>query len=50
MPARHQTSVTWATEPGDAVTEPASTPDYGPGEERRPRECEPTASAHGELL
>jgi hypothetical protein len=24
--------------------------DYGPGEEPRPREGEPTASAHGELL
>ena len=31
---------------GDA----ASKPDYGPGEEPRPREGEPTASAHGELL
>ena len=26
------------------------TPEYGPGEEPRPREGEPTASAHGELL
>ena len=25
-------------------------PDYGPGEEPRPREGEPTAAAHGELL
>jgi hypothetical protein len=25
-------------------------PDYGPGEEPRPREGEPTASSHGELL
>jgi hypothetical protein len=25
-------------------------PEYGPGEEPRPREGEPTASAHGELL
>ena len=25
-------------------------PAYGPGEEPRPREGEPTASAHGELL
>jgi lysine 2,3-aminomutase len=25
-------------------------PDYGPGEEPRPLEGEPTASAHGELL
>ncbi len=30
--------------PANAVTE------YGPGEEPRPREGEPTASAHGELL
>ena len=30
---------------------PASpTPNYGPGEEPRPREGEPTAAAHGELL
>ena len=28
----------------------AETPVYGPGEEPRPREGEPTASAHGELL
>jgi hypothetical protein len=28
----------------------ATTPDYGPGEEPRPREGEPTGSAHGELL
>jgi hypothetical protein len=34
------------------VLEPgvAAEPDYGPGEEPRPREGEPTASAHGELL
>jgi hypothetical protein len=25
-------------------------PEYGPGEEPRPREGEPTASVHGELL
>jgi len=31
-------------QPGEAE------PDYGPGEEPRPREGEPTASAHGELL
>jgi lysine 2,3-aminomutase len=31
-------------EPGDTA------PDYGPGEEPRPREGEPTGSAHGELL
>jgi len=29
---------------GEAATE------YGPGEEPRPREGEPTGSAHGELL
>ena len=28
----------------------ASTPNYGPGEEPRPPEGAPTASAHGELL
>ena len=28
----------------------AAKPEYGPGEEPRPREGEPTASAHGELL
>lgn len=28
----------------------ADAPSYGPGEEPRPREGEPTASAHGELL
>jgi hypothetical protein len=27
-----------------------SAPDYGPGEEPRPRDGEPTGSAHGELL
>jgi hypothetical protein len=31
---------------GDA----AAKPEYGPGEEPRPRDGEPTASAHGELL
>jgi hypothetical protein len=31
-------------EPGEAK------PDYAPGEEPRPREGEPTGSAHGELL
>jgi lysine-2,3-aminomutase-like protein len=39
--------------PGSAVPAPGSgapAPDYGPGEEPRPREGEPTASAHGELL
>jgi hypothetical protein len=28
----------------------APAPSYGPGEEPRPREGAPTASAHGELL
>ena len=32
---------------GAAPEEPS---EYGPGEEPRPREGEPTASAHGELL
>jgi lysine 2,3-aminomutase len=36
-------------EPGDAGANGAK-PVYGPGEEPRPREGEPTASAHGELL
>jgi hypothetical protein len=27
-----------------------ATPKYGPGEEPRPREGEPTGSAHGEML
>jgi hypothetical protein len=30
--------------------EASATREYGPGEEPRPREGEPTASAHGELL
>jgi hypothetical protein len=33
-------------ESGDAT----STPEYAPGEEPRPRDGEPTGSAHGELL
>jgi hypothetical protein len=42
-------------EPGDVAEAPAETSradagDYGPGEEPRPRDGEPTASAHGELL
>ena len=44
-------------EPGDLLSEeqrngagPAPTREYGPGEEPRPRDGEPTASAHGELL
>ena len=38
-------------EPGAPVPAPASpSPEYGPGEEPRPREGEPTAAAHGELL
>ena len=36
-------------EAGDVVTHPANRV-YGPGEEPRPREGEPTASVHGELL
>jgi hypothetical protein len=36
-------------EAGDAASN-AATPVYAPGEEPRPREGEPTASAHGELL
>jgi hypothetical protein len=35
-------------EPGEGAAPPG--PDYGPGEEPRPLEGEPTASAHGELL
>jgi hypothetical protein len=35
-------------EPG--TPESPAQPEYGPGEEPRPREGEPTASAHGELL
>ena len=35
----------------DSTGAPATQPkEYGPGEEPRPREGEPTASAHGELL
>jgi hypothetical protein len=40
-------------EAGDLLSEEqraANRPRYGPGEEPRPREGEPTASAHGELL
>ena len=36
-------------EPGDSATADAKQ-EYGPGEEPRPREGEPTGSAHGELL
>ena len=36
-------------EPGDRPAT-ARTTEYGPGEEPRPREGEPTGSAHGELL
>jgi hypothetical protein len=39
-----------AAGPGANGTGEPSKPDYGPGEEPRPREGEPTASAHGELL
>ena len=35
---------------GAAMPAGAATPGHGPGEEPRPREGEPTASAHGELL
>src|SRR5689334_10653570 len=37
-------------ESGEAAPTNGAAPDYGPGEEPRPREGEPTASAHGELL
>jgi lysine 2,3-aminomutase len=38
-------------EPGaDAPANATDAADFGPGEEPRPREGEPTASAHGELL
>ena len=44
-------------EPGDLLSEEqrsavgaAPKREYGPGEEPRPRDGEPTASAHGELL
>ena len=38
-------------QPSLRVLEPGDTqPEYGPGEEPRPREGEPTGSAHGELL
>jgi lysine 2,3-aminomutase len=38
--------------PGDSTDgdRPATQPSYGPGEEPRPREGEPTAASHGELL
>ena len=40
-----------AATPVPSVTPiPLAAPHYGPGEEPRPREGEPTASAHGELL
>ena len=34
----------------EAEAAAAPAPEYGPGEEPRPREGEPTAAAHGELL
>jgi lysine 2,3-aminomutase len=34
----------------DGPADGSATPEYGPGEEPRPREGEPTASVHGELL
>ena len=41
-----------ASDGGEAGTATPATPapEYGPGEEPRPREGEPTAAAHGELL
>jgi hypothetical protein len=36
--------------PGPAPEDGADGSDYGPGEEPRPRDGEPTAAAHGELL
>ena len=39
-----------AQEPLPALEPGAATADYGPGEEPRPRDGEPTGSAHGELL
>jgi hypothetical protein len=35
---------------GPAAPSPVPTGEYGPGEEPRPRDGEPTGSAHGELL
>jgi lysine 2,3-aminomutase len=37
-------------ESGEVAPTNGAKPEYGPGEEPRPREGEPTASAHGELL
>jgi hypothetical protein len=37
-------------EGGDGADPPPVAPEYAPGEEPRPRDGEPTASAHGELL
>ena len=37
-------------EPGRPSRSRAPRREYGPGEEPRPRDGEPTASAHGELL
>ena len=39
-----------AARPRGRAPSQATRPEYGPGEEPRPREGEPTASAHGELL
>ncbi len=44
----HSSAPLRVIESGDSAA-PAA-PDYGPGEEPRPREGEPTATAHGELL
>jgi hypothetical protein len=40
-----------AAAPAEAAAAPPAPPkEYGPGEEPRPRDGEPTGSAHGELL
>ncbi|HEY7969580.1 MAG TPA: hypothetical protein VID95_06250, partial [Candidatus Limnocylindrales bacterium] len=39
-----------ASTPGAASQTGAPTGEFGPGEEPRPRDGEPTGSAHGELL
>ena len=36
--------------PGDQAGASTAKPEYGAGEEPRPRDGEPTGSAHGELL
>jgi hypothetical protein len=37
-------------EAGNGADPATLPPEYGPGEEPRPRDGEPTGSAHGELL